>query len=161
MISPSSPSDPLARCVGSASASASIGASDHPQGPSESSASVRSPTPLGTDALSEPSDEQPTSASETDERTNHFNPGTVWLITPRTAPAWTAALDLLDDNRAHDLLDLRQVMLDASDLAPRTINNHLRSATRRGWISTRRGTVRLRDRQLVEAALDAMDGVRS
>jgi hypothetical protein len=22
----------------------------------------------------------------------NFNPGTVWLITPRTAPAWTAAL---------------------------------------------------------------------
>lgn len=65
MISPNSPSDPTARCVGSASASASAGASDNPPGPSESSASVRSPTPTGTDALSEPATNHQCSASDT------------------------------------------------------------------------------------------------
>lgn len=89
-----------------------------------------------------------------------FKPGTVWLTTPRTAPAWIAALDFLTDNQWHALLDIRQVMLGASDLAPRTISNHLRSASRRGWITIRRGKVRLRNRQLIEGALDAVDGAR-
>lgn len=111
-------------------------------------------SPIG-DPLSEPSRVGPTSGSGHP----NFNPGTVWLITPRTRDAWTAALDLLDDNEPHDLLDLRQVMHDTGDLAHRTITNHLRSASRRGWITLRRGKVRLRDRGLIETALDALDGV--
>lgn len=86
-----------------------------------------------------------------------FNPGTTWLITPRTHHAWTAVLTLLDDEQPHDLLDVRRAMIDAGDLAPRTISNHLRSAVRRRWITARRGKVRLRNRDLLEAALDAVD----
>lgn len=82
-----------------------------------------------------------------------FNPGTVWLTTPRCTPAWIALLDLLDDDQDHDLLDVRQVMLDTADLAPRTITHHLRSASRRGWITIRRGKVHLRNRDLIEKAL--------
>lgn len=89
-----------------------------------------------------------------------FNPGTVWLTTPRTAPAWTAALHLLEDNQWHDLLDLRQAMHDAADLAPRTITTHLRSAARRGWITFRRGKVQLRNREAIEAALDELHDPR-
>lgn len=87
----------------------------------------------------------------------HFNPGTVWLVTPRTAPAWTAVLDLLNDTEWHDVGDLAQVMRDTADLADRTIKTHLRSASRRGWIQTRGNRARLRNRELIEAALDAMD----
>lgn len=164
MMPPNRPSDspdgpaihtPI-QCVGSASAV-------RRNTPSGADASrVRRPAPTSTraDALSEPSSSAsaPSASSASDH--SRFNPGTTWFITNRTHPAWTAALDLLDDEKPHDLLDVRQAMLGATDLAPRTVANHLRSASRRGWISIRRGKVRLRNRQLVEDALDAMDGGR-
>ncbi len=79
-------------------------------------------------------------------------PGTTWLITERTRPAWTAVLALLDDNRAHPHHDVAATMRSAG-LAPRTIQNHLRSASRRGWIHSRRGLITLRNRQAITAAL--------
>ena len=86
-----------------------------------------------------------------------FNPGTTWLITPRTHPAWAAVLDLLSDGTWHHTDTIAQAMRDTAGLAPRTIENHLRSAARRGWINRRGGKVRLRDRQTIEQALDLMD----
>lgn len=91
------------------------------------------------------------------EQAPTFNPGTTWLITPRTTPAWTAALHILDDNNWHPTQDLADAMHAAGDLAPRTITNHLRSASRRSWITNRRGRTKLRDRDLLEAALDAQE----
>jgi hypothetical protein len=87
-----------------------------------------------------------------------FNPGTTWLITNRTRPAWTAALDLLDDDQWHETTELAQTMRNTAELADRTIATHLRSASRRGWITKRRGRVKLRSRTLVEQALDLTDG---
>lgn len=88
-----------------------------------------------------------------------FRPGTRWLTTPRTAPAWRATIDLLDDNQWHPVEIIAQAMRDTADLAPRTIKAHLRSASRRGWIRLSHGRVQLRDRSLIEAALDHVDGV--
>ncbi|AIY17760.2 hypothetical protein KR76_15125 [Pimelobacter simplex] len=48
-------------------------------------------------------------------------------------------------------------MRNTADLNDQTIRNHLRSASRRGWITTRRGRTRLRDRNLIETALNATD----
>lgn len=87
-----------------------------------------------------------------------FAPGTIWLITPRTAPAWTAVLHLLYDDQWHSLTDVADAMRTTANLAPTTIRHHLRSAGRRGWITTRRGRVKLRDRDLIETALDQLGG---
>lgn len=86
-----------------------------------------------------------------------FNPGTTWLITNRTRPAWTAVLDLLDDNNWHPTADVYQAMRATSGLADRTIRKHLNSAGRRQWIETRRSRTRLRNPHLIEAALDQTD----
>lgn len=86
-----------------------------------------------------------------------FNPGTTWLITNRTRPAWTAVLDLLDDNNWHPTADVYQAMRATSGLADRTIRKHLNSAGHRQWIQTRRGRTRLRNPDLIEAALDQTD----
>lgn len=111
------------------------------------------PPPLGTDALGEPLRDAPASASQTRDAAT-FNPGTVWLITDRTRDAWTAVLHLLADNQWHAYADVHDAMWRASNLADQTINNHLRSASRRGWITSRRKRIKLRDRHLIEAALD-------
>jgi hypothetical protein len=80
-----------------------------------------------------------------------------WLLTPRCKPAWIAASDLLSDGQWHSEHDLEQVMRAAADLAPRTIENHLRSASARRWITREGRRIRLRDRDALEAALCAAD----
>lgn len=115
--------------------------------PSVGTPSVR-PTP-GTDHAKPTTEETPMN--------QHFNPGTTWLITNRTRPAWTAVLDLLDDNNWHPTADVYQAMRATSGLADRTIRKHLNSAGRRRWIETRRGRTRLRNPHLIEAALDQTD----
>ena len=120
-----------------------------PRAPSETSASPSPSSPIG-DALNEPSRVRPNECVPPPG----FNPGTTWLLTPRTRPAWIALLDLLDDDQWHPTTDVAQAMKNAADLADRTIHNHLRSAGRRGWITTRRGRTRLRNRNHIEQALD-------
>ena len=83
-----------------------------------------------------------------------YNQGTTWLTTPRCAPAWTAALDLLADDHWHPIPDLARAMHAAADLAPSTIRRHIHSACCRGWIRRKAGHVRLRDRTAIETALD-------
>lgn len=85
----------------------------------------------------------------------HYNPGTTWLVTTRTAPAWRAALTELSDGPA-PVAVVSQAMASAAGLAPRTIDNLLRSASRRGWISRRLGIVTLLRRDLVEADLEGL-----
>lgn len=152
MISPNSPSDPHTRCVGGASASASIGASADPQGPSESSASVRSPTLTGTDALSEPSADAPTTASDHTDAHPLNRPGTTWLITDRTRPFWHHTRDLLIDGDWHHRDELYAIG-KTHGLAERTIANLLPRASNRRWIERSRGQVRIRDRAALDQAL--------
>lgn len=157
MISPNSPSDPTTRCVGSASASASAGASNNPPGTRRVRCVGPVPTLTGTDAQSEPPAAPPTTASETPDAPTHNKPGTTWLITDRTRPFWTATRDLLADTRWHhrdELYDLGQT----HGLAERTIANLLPRASKRGWIARSRGHVRIRDVEAFTAAL-TMDGV--
>lgn len=77
----------------------------------------------------------------------------LWLITDRTRPAWTAVHHLLSDGQWHPTAEVANAMRMASELAPRTIENHLRSASARRWINQRRGRVRIRD-----DFHDALDG---
>jgi hypothetical protein len=84
----------------------------------------------------------------------------LWLLTPRCTPAWHAVLHLLDDDQWHATTDVAQAMRNASDLADSTIHNQLREAGRRQWISNKRGRTRLRNRELIEAALSTADGSR-
>jgi hypothetical protein len=79
-------------------------------------------------------------------------PGSTWLLTPRIVPAWEAIHDLLTDGQWHPTTDVANLMHDVADLAPRTIDNQLRSASARRWI-TRRGD-RIRMREDFAAALD-------
>lgn len=50
----------------------------------------------------------------------------------RLAPAWAAALKLLDDGRWHPWGDVLAVMLDASDLKPGTCSNLIYAGIREG-----------------------------
>lgn len=84
-----------------------------------------------------------------------YKSGAVWLVTERTAPAWQAALDLLVDG-PKPIEEVAAVMREASALHPQTIDKHLKSASRRGWISNRRGTVTLRREDLIRADLGAV-----
>ncbi|GEB13565.1 hypothetical protein GUY44_07030 [Pimelobacter simplex] len=127
--------------------------------PRESSAS-HVPHSYEGDALSEPSRDALASASPRQDEHHPppgFSTGSQWLLTPRCRPAWIAILDLLDDDQWHPTTDLAQLMRNTADLNDQTIRNHLRSASRRGWITTRRGRTRLRDRNLIETALNATD----
>lgn len=128
--------------------------SPSPAGRTPQSGVVRPPVPLplGTD--------HPDGSVGTDHEvrpntgTDHpHNPGTTWLLTDRCRPAWIAVLDLLDDGHWHDTTDVHDAMWRAANLAPRTIENHLRSAGRRGWITRRNKRIRLRDRDAIEQAL--------
>jgi hypothetical protein len=65
MTLPSPPSDPTTWCVGSASASASTGASDNPPGHALVECVGPVPLPSGTDALDEPSGDHQCGASTT------------------------------------------------------------------------------------------------
>lgn len=115
-------------------------------------------TPLGglRDTLSEPVTSQSHECVPHPADTGH----TTWLLTPRCRPAWTAVLHLLDDNQWHPTSEVTAAMRAAANLAPSTITNHLRAAGRRRWIQQRRGRVRLRDRFLLEQALDTQAGAR-
>lgn len=112
-----------------------------------------SPSPPEGDTVSEPSRPCPPTVS----RQGQFNPGTTWLVTARTQPAWTAVLDLLADGQWHETTDVHDVMWRAANLAPSTIEHHLRSASRRGWITRRRKRVLLLNHEAIEAALDVME----
>lgn len=101
-------------------------------------------------------EDTPTNTHPVPEERERFR--RLWLITPRTRPAWVEALRLLDDGNWHDITELHQVMHDAADLAPRTIANHLRTAGHRRWITRNGNRIRIRDRHLIEAALDATEG---
>lgn len=85
-----------------------------------------------------------------------FNHGTTWLITERTAPAWAAVLNLLNDGQWHHRADIYQAMRETANLADQTINNHLKSASRRGWITTRDDLVKVRNTDLIRHHLGAV-----
>lgn len=74
-----------------------------------------------------------------------FRSGSVWLLTPRTTPAWTAVHDLLADGHWHPTTDVAKLMHDVADLADRTIDHHLRSASARRWITRRGDRIRMRE----------------
>lgn len=78
----------------------------------------------------------------------------LWLITNRTHPAWDAIWRLLNDGHWHPRTEVVELM-HQTGLAPRTIDNHLRSASRRGWITQSRGRVKVRDSHAIDAALSA------
>lgn len=86
--------------------------------------------------------------------TDSFRPGSVWLITERTAPAWTALLATFNDNQWHDQTQFEQLMRNTARLADRTITNHLRSASRRGWIKRSQGLTKITRPDLIQAALN-------
>jgi hypothetical protein len=108
--------------------------------------------PPGTTRQRESNDDHQKPARSSQPTGTTYNPGTVWLTTPRSTPAWTAAAALLDDNQWHPRQDLIDAM-QAAGLARRTIHHHLRSASQRGWIRQHRGKVKLRDRHALDAAL--------
>lgn len=81
-----------------------------------------------------------------------------WLLTPRSKPAWLAVLHLLNDNNWHPTTEVAQAMRDTAALADSTIHNQLRAAGRRQWTTTKRGRTRLRNRHLIEEALDHLVG---
>lgn len=76
----------------------------------------------------------------------------VWLITDNTREAWTNVLKLLADNHPHHVDEITTAM---DELAPRTIDNHLRSASRRGWITRQGDHISLRSKALIEGALES------
>lgn len=119
------------------------------------------PTPLG-DEVAKRRPGHPTKTTHhlvpgTRSEPPTFNSGTVWLITPRTHPAWTATLDLLSDHQWHPRTDITRAMRAAADLADRTIDHHLRAASCRRWIQQSRNRIRIRDRAALEQALDSME----
>lgn len=52
----------------------------------------------------------------------------------RLAPAWIAARRLLRDLKWHDWAEVRQAMIEASDLEPRTCDNLLYAAIKHNHI---------------------------
>lgn len=46
------------------------------------------------------------------------NPGSTWLITERTAPAWTALLHHFNDNQWHDQTQFERIMRTALETQP-------------------------------------------
>ncbi len=87
---------------------------------------------------------------------DHHRPGTTWLVTERTAPAWQAVLDTFECDRWYPLDDVVKVMRDAGQLANRTVENHLASASRRGWINRSKRLVRVIRPDLIQAQLEAL-----
>lgn len=86
-----------------------------------------------------------------------FKTGTVWLLTPRSRPAWQAIANLLDDDQWHPIEEAQLLLRTISNLAPRTIENHLGAARARKWISRRKGRIRINDRLAFAAALLATE----
>jgi hypothetical protein len=135
MTLPSPPSDPTTRCVGSASASASIGASDNPPGHALVECVGPVPLPSGTDALDEPSADHQSGASSTASST------TTWTPTHElTRDAWEAVTANIRDRQDRGLWSSREIAITIAQHAglhrPRAVDL-IRSAIKHGYLEER------------------------